>query len=114
MCVAVNDKLTEQANFPSIQLEPNGALLPLDAGAASPPALNRTWFISLLLSLFDRVASGKKNAETEESLENSDSDMPSVDDTGDSDGKAAATDGLNNGRARVAKVGGRRRKTAQR
>jgi len=91
-------------------LEPNGALLPLDAGAASPPALTRTWFVSLLVSLYDRVVSGQKKPEAGEILENSDSDVPSVDGTGDSDGKAAATDGSSNGRARVSKVGGRRRK----
>ncbi|KAL5530671.1 hypothetical protein ACEPAF_6929 [Sanghuangporus sanghuang] len=31
-------------------LEPDGSLLPLDDGAASPPSLKRTWFISLMRS----------------------------------------------------------------
>jgi len=47
-------------------LEPDGQLLSLDDGAASPPSIRRTWFVALVLSIVETVkhrASGKTNSE---------------------------------------------------
>lgn len=39
---------------PHFQSEPDGTLLPLDEGAASPPAWKRTWFIAIVMRLLSR------------------------------------------------------------
>jgi len=48
-------------------LEPDGELLPLDEGVASPPSLRRTWFVALAEAAYHK-ARGKATGYGEESL----------------------------------------------
>ncbi len=53
-------------------MEPDGSLLPLDEGAASPPSWRRTWFIALVLrSLGKKTEAAPTTVESDEDTNDS-------------------------------------------
>ncbi|KAI0349414.1 DnaJ-domain-containing protein [Trametes cingulata] len=106
------------------QLEPDGALLPVDSDTAVAPSIKRTWFLSLVTSLLRKAAKrdGAKiedaNAEPEGAGDDSDegsgtaSDAPGSGTVTPKEGGAAG--GSKNGRAATTMAGGRRRKAVRR
>ncbi|KZT12474.1 DnaJ-domain-containing protein [Laetiporus sulphureus 93-53] len=105
-------------------LEPDGNLLPVDSNTAIPPSLKRTWFISLMIRLYERMTAGKNAASGDNTKATTDADLEDSDDASasasDIPGSGAATpkegtvSGAKKGRAAAAELaGGRRRKAVR-
>ncbi|KAF6762257.1 DnaJ domain-containing protein [Ephemerocybe angulata] len=104
-------------------LEPNGDQVLIDSSTATPAAITRTWFISLLASLALKVT-GKKAAKGAEEVDEGD-DAPTVDRDSDDSSSVAGSDGpgsgtstpggaVKSGHAATSKAGGKRRKAVKR
>ncbi|KAF9247295.1 DnaJ-domain-containing protein [Melanogaster broomeanus] len=100
--------------------ESSGQLHLLDDSSATPPAITRTWFISLLRTLSGKVRKGSKDAGEEEMEESAEKDDES-DDGSDSPATGMVTPSgasehestLKAGRAPATTAGGRRRKAVR-
>ncbi|TFK75827.1 DnaJ-domain-containing protein [Pluteus cervinus] len=91
-------------------LDPSGTLEILDSSAALRPAMSRTWFISLVTSVFDKFLHRKQDV-LDGVVEESENEGGSSTASEAQDGTPTANDV--NGRAPATKAGGRRRKAVK-
>ncbi|KAH9951606.1 DnaJ-domain-containing protein [Amylocystis lapponica] len=100
-------------------LEGDGNLVPVDSNMAIPPSLTRTWFLSLIMALYDKVNTRKTgeapaatgDADDSDDASGSASDAPGSGATTPHEGAAAGAKGA---RGPTAMAGGRRRKAIRR
>lgn len=101
-------------------LEPNGNQILIDSSTATPPAIARTWFISLVKSLAFKAA-GKKPTDGHTkggAAASEEDDPPQVDQTSDDSASVTGSEATSSekpkgGYTATSKVGGKRRKAVK-
>ncbi|KAF8591591.1 DnaJ-domain-containing protein [Ramaria rubella] len=89
-------------------LEPDGQLLLLDDSAASPPALSRTWFMAMVVSIYMRRYRTNNNQTEQRQKSREEMEFDETDSASD------VTSGENARGLAAAKAGAKRRKTVKR
>lgn len=101
-----------------LQLDEHGDLHPLDKDSATPAAIGRTWFISLLKSSFVKVTTRSSPSEVEAPIGDNGDDSSETASDGPGSGTVTPNgDGaptvLKGGKAATVKAGGKRRKAVR-
>jgi len=103
-------------------LEPDGSMILVDSNTAIPPSLKRTWFLSLVINFYAKIAKRVSPTSEDGASAAADGDLEDSDDAsatasdapgGATNSKNATAPSARGGRTAATMAGGRRRKAVR-